>query len=66
MPRLKEPKLYEPLWKEWDYKADKSGLRHTVYNVNGDQYTGEWLHNKKHGRQVVAIKLYKMVLLFIV
>ena len=24
-----------------------------VYNVNGDQYTGAWLHNKKHGRWVV-------------
>jgi len=50
MPRLKEQKLYEPLWKEWNYKADKSGLRHTVYNVNGDRYTGAWLHNKKHGK----------------
>lgn len=50
MPRLKQPKLYEPLWKEWDYNADKNGLRHTVYLVNGDNYTGDWLNNKKHGK----------------
>lgn len=50
MPRLKQPKLYEPLWKEWDYKANKKGLHHTVYSVNGDQYTGDWLNNKKHGK----------------
>lgn len=50
MPRLQQPKLYEPLWKEWDYNANKRGLRHTVYLVNGDQYTGDWLDNKKHGK----------------
>jgi len=50
MPRLKGPKLFEPLWKEWDYNANKRGLRHTVYTIKGDQYTGEWLNNRKHGK----------------
>ncbi|XP_013403272.1 MORN repeat-containing protein 3-like [Lingula anatina] len=50
MPHLKEPKVTEPLWKDWDYKAQKKGIRHTVYSVNGDEYTGEWLDNKKHGK----------------
>ena len=50
MPHLKEPKEKEPLWKDWDYLAQKKGIRHTVYSVNGDQYTGEWLDNKKDGK----------------
>ncbi|XP_041348392.1 MORN repeat-containing protein 3-like [Gigantopelta aegis] len=50
MPHLKQPKLHEPLWKDWDYLAQKRGIRHTVYSVNGDQYTGEWLDNLKHGK----------------
>lgn len=50
MPHLKKPKEHEPLWKSWDYQAQKKGIRHTVYSVNGDQYTGEWLDNKKHGK----------------
>lgn len=49
MPHLKEEKQKQPLWKTWDYKAQKKGVRHTVYSVNGDQYTGEWLDNKKDG-----------------
>lgn len=50
MPHIKQPKVKEPLWKEWDYLAQKKGVRHTVYSVNGDQYTGEWLDNKKDGK----------------
>jgi len=50
MPRVKQPKLYEPPWKEWDFNANKRGLHHTFYLVNGDQYTGDWLDNKKHGK----------------
>ena len=49
MPHLKGPKNTEPLWKEWDYKAQKKGIHHTVYSVNGDEYTGDWLDNKKDG-----------------
>ena len=50
MPITKYPKTSEPLWKEWDYKAQKKGVHHTVYSVNGDQYTGEWNDNKKNGK----------------
>ena len=50
MPHLKETKPAEPLWKEWDSHAQKKGIRHTVYAVNGDEYTGEWLDNKKDGK----------------
>ena len=49
MPMLKEPKKVQPLWKENDYKAQKKGVRNTVYSVNGDQFTGEWLNNLKDG-----------------
>lgn len=50
MPHLKEAKQSEPLWKEWDRSAQKKGIRHTVYAVNGDEYTGDWLDNKKDGK----------------
>ncbi|KAI7793500.1 MORN repeat-containing protein 3 [Triplophysa rosa] len=50
MPFLKKPQTTEPLVKVWDKKAQKCGLHHTVYSVNGDQYSGEWLDNKKHGK----------------
>ncbi|XP_054699792.1 MORN repeat-containing protein 3 isoform X3 [Grus americana] len=50
MPIVKYPRATEPLWHEWDRKAQKCGLRHTAYAVNGDQYTGEWLDNLKHGK----------------
>lgn len=56
MPHIKEPKVKEPLWKDWDYLAQKKGVRHTVYSVNGDQYTGEWLDNKKDGKYVLYFK----------
>lgn len=47
---VKKPREKQPLWKEWDYNANKRGVRHTVYSVNGDEYTGEWLNNLKHGK----------------
>ena len=49
MPHVKDEKRSEPLWKEWDRKAQKKGIRNTVYSVNRDEYTGEWLENKRHG-----------------
>lgn len=49
MPMSKCPQKSEPLWKEWDQKAQKNGLRHQVYAVNGDCYVGEWKDNMKHG-----------------
>ena len=53
MPHLKKPKETQPLWKEWDYAAQKKGFRNTVYSVNGDEYTGEWLDNLKHGENIM-------------
>ncbi|KAM6297963.1 MORN repeat-containing protein 3 [Aegotheles albertisi] len=50
MPFVKYPRTTEPLWHEWERKAQKCGLRHMVYAVNGDQYIGEWLDNLKHGK----------------
>ncbi|KAM4635180.1 MORN repeat-containing protein 3 [Polymixia lowei] len=50
MPHLKKTRNGEPLAKLWDSKVHKCGLRHTVYSVNGNEYTGEWLDNKKHGK----------------
>ena len=49
MSLLKTLKKREPLWKEWDKKANKEGVRAPVYAVNGDVYTREWLNNEKHG-----------------
>ena len=48
MPFLKPPKSAEP-WKCSDELAQKKGILNTVYSINGDEYTGEWLNNKKHG-----------------
>ncbi|KAM8816701.1 MORN repeat-containing protein 3 isoform 1-T1 [Rhynchonycteris naso] len=50
MPISKCPQKSEPLWKDWDRKAQKNGLRHHVYAVNGDRYVGEWKDNMKHGK----------------
>lgn len=56
MPITKQQKKSEPLWKEWDYKAQKKGVHHTVYSVNGDRYTGEWDDNKKNGKGTMTWK----------
>jgi len=53
MPFLKRPQTTEPRVKLWDRKAQKCGLHHTVYSVNGDQYTGDWMDNNKHGNTVL-------------
>lgn len=49
MPLKKIGKKREPLWKEWDRLAQKEGPRKTFYAVGGDEYTGDWHDNKKHG-----------------
>ncbi|XP_018412758.1 PREDICTED: MORN repeat-containing protein 3 [Nanorana parkeri] len=56
MPLAKHPRDTEPPWREWDRKAQKSGLRHNVYCVNGDHYTGEWQNNLKHGKGTYMCK----------
>ena len=47
---LQVPAKVGALWKEWDQKAQKNGLRHQVFAVNGDHYVGEWKDNVKHGK----------------
>jgi len=64
MPFVKYPRATEPLWHEWDRKAQKCGLRHTIYAVNGDQYTGEWLDNLKHGKIDHFEKKYQFTCLY--
>ena len=49
MPIQKVGRKRDPLWKEWDRLAQKEGERKTVYAVGGDEYTGEWKDNMKHG-----------------
>lgn len=58
---VKKPREKQPLWKEWDYNANKKGVRHTVYSVNGDEYTGEWLNNLKHGKGTYTWKHNKAI-----
>lgn len=53
MPLQKVPKTREPLWKEWDEQAQKTGKRKTVFAVCGDEYIGEWKNNLKHGQPLV-------------
>jgi hypothetical protein len=50
MPLTKYAKKREPQWRDSDRKAQKEGLKHSVYSVNGDVYTGEWSDNKKCGK----------------
>ena len=50
MPLSKQKVNTSPLWKKWDKEAQKYGLRHTIYAINGDKYIGEWNDNKKDGR----------------
>lgn len=79
MPITKQPKKNEPLWREWDYKAQKKGVHHTVYSVNGDRYTGEWDNNQKNGESLArgrfcirtfgikltsSVKYYRHLILF--
>ncbi|TRY85471.1 hypothetical protein DNTS_008584 [Danionella cerebrum] len=50
MTHLKTKRMTNALVKVWDAKAEKTGLHRTMYSVNGDQYIGEWIDNKKHGK----------------
>ncbi|XP_073406612.1 MORN repeat-containing protein 3-like [Dendrobates tinctorius] len=56
MPLRKTFRRIEALWRDWDTKAQKSGLRSTVYSVNGDEYKGEWMNNMKHGKGACIYK----------
>lgn len=52
MPILKSLEKSKQLWKDWDDKANKEGLRGTFYTTNQNQYVGEWHKNKKEGKGV--------------
>ncbi|XP_061783068.1 MORN repeat-containing protein 3 [Nerophis lumbriciformis] len=49
MPFIKTPPKAPPRSTLLENRSKKCGPRVTVYSVNGDEYTGEWLDNKKHG-----------------
>ncbi|KAA3676176.1 uncharacterized protein DEA37_0006221 [Paragonimus westermani] len=38
-------------WEIADAKANKQGFRNTIYQVNGDEYRGEWKDNKRHANE---------------
>ncbi|KAK3522114.1 hypothetical protein QTP70_025256 [Hemibagrus guttatus] len=50
MPILKKHRKTEPLVKVVDKMAKTNGLRHTIYSTNGDQYSGDWKDNMRHGK----------------
>ncbi|KAI6648423.1 MORN repeat-containing protein 3 [Oopsacas minuta] len=50
MPISKQKPTSEPLWKTWDLLSQKEGIRHSVYDINGDKYVGEWKDNQKDGK----------------
>lgn len=37
-------------------KSQINGLRGAVFSADGDEYTGEWLNNKKHGEVSLFVK----------
>lgn len=49
MPYIKTSQTHLPFSAWLDVKSQKCGLRHTVFSVSGNEYTGEWQDNKKHG-----------------
>ncbi|XP_054469054.1 MORN repeat-containing protein 3 [Anoplopoma fimbria] len=50
MPYIKTSQTNQLLLTLLDTKSQKCGLRCTVFSVDGNEYTGEWLDNKKHGK----------------
>ncbi|XP_041826085.1 MORN repeat-containing protein 3 [Melanotaenia boesemani] len=50
MPVIKRSKKNLPNSTLKDLKSQKCGLRHTVFSVSGNKYTGEWRDDKKHGK----------------
>ena len=56
MPITKAARGREPNWKEWDSKAQKAGLRHTVFCGGGDTYVGHWENNLKQGKGWFLLK----------
>ncbi len=61
MPLVKGTNKKEPLWKDYERKAKRDGLRAPIYEVNLDVYTGEWKNDKKHGEN--GLPFYSEVVL---
>lgn len=59
MPYFKTSKKNLPLSTLLDIKSQKSGPRCTVFSVNGNEYTGEWLDNKKHGEILFDVSFHE-------
>eukprot|EP00297_Palpitomonas_bilix_P010175 CAMPEP_0113882090 /NCGR_PEP_ID=MMETSP0780_2-20120614/8745_1 /TAXON_ID=652834 /ORGANISM="Palpitomonas bilix" /LENGTH=289 /DNA_ID=CAMNT_0000869033 /DNA_START=127 /DNA_END=996 /DNA_ORIENTATION=+ /assembly_acc=CAM_ASM_000599 len=47
---------FTALWKTWETKSLRHGARHTIFNVDGTRYKGEWDSGKRHGH---GIQIYK-------
>lgn len=58
MPFIKTSNKKLPVSTLLDIKSQKCGLRHTVYSVSGNEYTGEWLNNKKHGEILFGVTFH--------
>ncbi len=57
MPYIKTSQKSQPLSTLLEIKSQKCGLRRTVFSVNGNEYTGEWQDNKKHGEMLFSVSL---------
>lgn len=49
MSLIKKLRTKESRWTALEKKSQKNGLQHTFFSLNGDQYTGEWKDNLRHG-----------------
>ncbi|XP_037547770.1 MORN repeat-containing protein 3 [Nematolebias whitei] len=49
MANFKQPES-NPRTEQKEIVSKRCGLRHTIFSVNGDKYTGEWLNDMKHGK----------------
>jgi len=56
MPLPKPPPPAEQLWKKAERKGKRTGLLKTVYETNGDKYTGEWKLDKRDGKGTCVSK----------
>lgn len=56
MPLPKEPKLNNQLWRASEQKAKREGTLKTVYDSNGDKYTGDWHLDRREGKGTCVSK----------
>eukprot|EP00041_Stephanoeca_diplocostata_P005849 m.69610 g.69610 ORF g.69610 m.69610 type:complete len:234 (+) comp16035_c0_seq1:150-851(+) len=50
MPFPKQLPTNLSLWRQNEEKAKREGLRKTIYDTNGEKYTGEWRGDKREGK----------------